>query len=95
MRTGLFAAAALAFALLIAAPATAETLRFPASGGPAFVAALPDGWGHEATGDSTMLLLPADHSGRVSVKLEIVPKADSKRHHSKSSQESVYKPKGW
>ena len=53
--------------------ATAEVVRFPESGYPAFVITTPDGWTHQPDGDGNMLLLASDHSA--SYALSIVPYA--------------------
>ncbi len=45
---------AVAFALL---PARAEVVRFPETGGPAFVITSPAGWTHEPDGDGNMLIV--------------------------------------
>src|SRR5262245_14311374 len=65
MRRDPLATAALAFALLIGAPAQAETVRVPKDGTPAFVVAVPDGWKQHATSDRSIELYRDDRAAAV------------------------------
>ena len=55
--------------LLLAASASAESVRFPETGDPAFVIETPDGWTHKPDGDGNMLLVAGDTSASYSLTL--------------------------
>ena len=69
MIKGLFAAASLAFALLIGSPAAAGPVRFPATGDPAFVVTEPAGWTHQIVSDDSLAFLAPDSTAKLMISI--------------------------
>ena len=55
--------------LLVAKTAQAEAVRLPASGDPAFVVDLPDGWMHRVDDGGNLILGAPDHSAAFSLSI--------------------------
>jgi hypothetical protein len=70
MGKDLWVAVGLALSCLCISAAKAETLRFPATGDPAFVVDLPDGWTHQLDANGNMLALAADKFAGMSLSIE-------------------------
>jgi hypothetical protein len=65
----LFFTAAFAASVSFTAPATAESLRFPETGDPAFVVATPDGWEHATDGDGNLVVFNPPHTASLTFSI--------------------------